>query len=145
MKVEDALEALQSEEVARAIQHCELKMAIPVFRPGSIGPTPRVEVTGLSVGFDWDRGVLFAHPEQTLTTLTPEEVADIRASVARGQSWHAYQAYKRQHEQLLDAQSEAARYRQALEEIAICLQNADAECFAQTLAAIKAVLSPAPT
>ncbi|OKW71452.1 hypothetical protein AWP82_06515 [Escherichia coli] len=52
-------------------------------------------------------------PAQQLTTLTPEQVADITESVRKGQSWHAYQEYKKHKEQLekLSIELEAARKR----------------------------------
>ncbi|EOW6574234.1 hypothetical protein ACOYR7_004364, partial [Escherichia coli] len=49
-----------------------------------------------------------------LTTLTPEQVADITDSVRKGQSWHAYQEYKKHKEQLekLSMELEAAKQRE---------------------------------
>ncbi|WP_219725227.1 hypothetical protein, partial [Streptococcus suis] len=43
----------------------------------------------------------------------PEQVADITESVRKGQSWHAYQEYKKHKEQLekLSIELEAARKR----------------------------------
>lgn len=71
-----------------------MKLAIVVTSQGSIGGTPCVEVQNIQAGFDWDHGKLMIYPAQPLTTLTSEDVADIRKSVAGGQSWHAYQAQK---------------------------------------------------
>lgn len=48
-------------------------------------------------------------PVQPLTTLTPEQVADITASVRRGQSWHAFEAYKKHKAQLENAAIENAK------------------------------------
>lgn len=52
-------------------------------------------------------------PSQPLTTLTPEQVADITDSVRKGQSWHAYQEYKKHKEQLekLSIELDAAKQR----------------------------------
>lgn len=94
MNVVEALAALSKTAAGRHQQECRL--VIPIYAPGSIGGSPCVEVTSFSVGFDWDTHKLFVHTEEKLTTLTPEEVAAIMTSVREGQSWHAYQEYKKQ-------------------------------------------------
>ncbi|EKF0449711.1 hypothetical protein OX161_003251, partial [Escherichia coli] len=86
-----------------------------VHSPGSIGSTPSVEVQSIHAGFDWDSGKVLIFPAQPLTTLTPEQVADITDSVRKGQSWHAYQEYKKHKEQLekLSIELDAAKQRVA--------------------------------
>lgn len=74
----------------------DAKVVIQVLRPGSMGGTPCVSVASLNVGFDWDNGKLILVPEHPLTQLTAEDVAAIRESVSKGQSWHAHQFYKNQ-------------------------------------------------
>ncbi|ELX6439215.1 hypothetical protein SJ703_003354, partial [Escherichia coli] len=88
---------------------------IVVHSPGRIGSTPSVEVQSIQVGFDWDAGQVMIFPAQPLTTLTPEQVADITDSVRKGQSWHAYQEYKKHKEQLekLSIELDAAKQRVA--------------------------------
>ena len=54
----------------------------------------------IHAGFDWDSGKVLIFPSQPLTTLTPEQITDITDSVRKGQSWHAYQEYKKHQEQL---------------------------------------------
>ncbi len=76
----------------------ELKVVIPVFRPGAIGGTPRVEVTSVTAGFDWDAGIIFLQPAEQLTALSAEDVAAIRESVIKGISWHAYKERLKQRE-----------------------------------------------
>ncbi|ENY7211372.1 hypothetical protein ACFZKT_005715, partial [Escherichia coli] len=60
-------------------------------------------------------GKVLIFPAQPLTTLTPEQVADITDSVRKGQSWHAYQEYKKHKEQLekLSIELDAAKQRVA--------------------------------
>lgn len=91
----------------------DMDVTIVVHSPGSIGSTPSVEVQSIQAGFDWDSGQVMIFPAQQLTTLTPEQVADITESVRKGQSWHAYQEYKKHKEQLekLSIELEAARKR----------------------------------
>ncbi|EPT8703111.1 DUF551 domain-containing protein [Escherichia coli] len=81
-------------------QRCDMNVTIVVHSPGSIGSTPSVDVQSIQAGFDWDSGQVMIFPAQQLTTLTPEQVADITESVRKGQSWHAYQEYKNHKEQL---------------------------------------------
>lgn len=102
----------------------DMDVTIVVHSPGSIGSTPSVEVQSIHAGFDWDSGKVLIFPAQPLTTLTPEQVADITDSVRKGQSWHAYQEYKKHKEQLekLSIELDAAKQRVAeLEEREILL------------------------
>lgn len=85
------------------------EITILVYSPGSIGASPSVEVQGIYAGFDWDAGQVLIYPAQPLTTLTPEQVADITESVRKGQSWHAYQEYKKYKAQLENAALEHAK------------------------------------
>ncbi|MGD3056810.1 hypothetical protein ACP81J_23955, partial [Escherichia coli] len=93
----------------------DMDVTIVVHSPGSIGSTPSVEVQSIHAGFDWDSGKVLIFPAQPLTTLTPEQVADITDSVRKGQSWHAYQEYKKHKEQLekLSIELDAAKQRVA--------------------------------
>ncbi|EPB7083820.1 hypothetical protein ACRROX_005355, partial [Escherichia coli] len=93
----------------------DMDVTIVVHSPGRIGSTPSVEVQSIQVGFDWDAGQVMIFPAQPLTTLTPEQVADITDSVRKGQSWHAYQEYKKHKEQLekLSIELDAAKQRVA--------------------------------
>lgn len=84
-------------------------ITILVHSPGSIGPSPSVEVEAIHAGFDWDAGQVMIYPAQPLTTLTPEQVADITESVRKGQSWHAFEAYKKHKAQLENAALEHAK------------------------------------
>ncbi|EFI4230915.1 TPA: hypothetical protein ACP4XQ_003843 [Escherichia coli] len=91
----------------------DMDVTIVVHSPGRIGSTPSVEVQSIQAGFDWDAGQVMIFPSQPLTTLTPEQVADITDSVRKGQSWHAYQEYKKHKEQLekLSIELDAAKQR----------------------------------
>lgn len=91
----------------------DMDVTIVVHSPGCIGSTPSVEIQSIHAGFDWDSGKVLIFPAQPLTTLTPEQIADITESVRKGQSWHAYQEYKKHKEQLekLSIELEAARKR----------------------------------
>lgn len=90
-------------------QRRDPEITIAIHSPGSIGPSPSVEVEAIHAGFDWDAGQVLIYPAQPLTTLTPEQVADITASVRKGQSWHAYEAYKKHKAQLENAALEHAK------------------------------------
>lgn len=91
----------------------DMDVTIVVHSPGSIGSTPSVEVQSIHAGFDWDSGKVLIFPAQPLTTLTPEQLTDITDSVRKGQSWHAYQEYKKHKEQLekLSIELDAAKQR----------------------------------
>ncbi|EOZ6583873.1 hypothetical protein QTP17_27950 [Klebsiella pasteurii] len=90
-------------------QRRDPEITIVVHSPGSIGPSPSVEVEAIHAGFDWDAGQVMIYPAQPLTVLTPEQVAEISESVRKGQSWHAYEAYKKHKSQLENAALEHAK------------------------------------
>lgn len=94
---------------ANEMQRREHTVGIEVHRPGSIGGTPAVAVSAVFKGFDWDSGRVIICPKVPLTELTPEQVADITASVRKGQSWHAFEAYKKHKAQLENAAIEHAK------------------------------------
>lgn len=73
----------------------DTSVAVIVERPGSIGPTPATPVVSASVGIDWDNGSFLIKTSDPLTLLSPEDVQDIRQSVRKGGSWHAFQTYQR--------------------------------------------------
>ncbi|ENE5850324.1 hypothetical protein ABNO37_001749 [Escherichia coli] len=98
----------------------DMNVTIVVHSPGSIGSTPSVEVQSIHAGFDWDSGKVLIFPAQPLTTLTPEQVADITDSVRKGQSWHAYQEYKKHKEQLEKLSIELDAAKQRVAELEAC-------------------------
>lgn len=75
-------------------QRRPMKLVVVVHSPGSMGGTPCVEIEHIAAGFDWNSGKLMFTPATPLTKLSPEDVEAIRESVAKGQSWHAYEAHK---------------------------------------------------
>lgn len=104
-------------------QRRDPEITILVHSPGSIGPSPSVEVEAIHAGFDWDAGQVMIYPAQPLTTLTPEQVADITESVRKGQSWHAYQAYKKHKTQLDNAAIEHAKVAGQRDELLAALEE----------------------
>jgi hypothetical protein len=72
------------------------RLAVPVeVAHATIGATPSVAITNVSMGFDWDNGVLMLTPEQPLTPLSPAELEEIRQCRSDGQSWAVYKALER--------------------------------------------------
>lgn len=104
-------------------QRRDPEITIAIHSPGSIGPSPSVEVEAIHAGFDWDAGQVMIYPAQPLTTLTPEQVADITTSVRKGQSWHAYEAYKKHKAQLEDAALEHAKVADQRDKLLAALED----------------------
>lgn len=94
---------------ANEMQRREHTVVIEVHRPGWIGGTPAVSVSAVFKGFDWDNGRVVICPQVPLTELTPEQVVEITESVRKGQSWHAYQEYKKYKARLENAALEHAK------------------------------------
>lgn len=69
--------------------HLEKKFMIPIFKPGTLGGTPSIEITSISLGFDWNQDAAFAETGEELTTLNTVEISAIIESVRKGQSYHA--------------------------------------------------------
>jgi len=82
------------------------KLFVKVFNPGTAGGTPCVEVTQLITGFDWDNWKILIDTDAPLTKLTPEDVAAIHKSAKDGQSWHAFQSYKKQADRIMLLEAE---------------------------------------
>lgn len=89
--------------------HCEWKLFVRTLKPGTVGGTPCVEVKQMDVGIDWDKGKVIIDVEMPLTTLSPEDVAAIRESVKKGQSWHAYQSHIKHTEKIKALEAEVKR------------------------------------
>lgn len=104
MQFSDALHLMQHYTTENDRRPMEL--AIVVVSQGKIGATTCVEVKNIQAGIDWDMGKFMIYPAEPLTTLSAEDVANIRKSVAGGQSWHAYQAHKAHKEQLKAVEAE---------------------------------------
>ncbi|HCQ4380014.1 hypothetical protein [Escherichia coli] len=112
----------------------DMDVTIVVHSPGSIGSTPSVEVQSIHAGFDWDSGKVLIFPSQPLTTLTPEQITDITDSVRKGQSWHAFQEYKKHQEQLEKLSIELDAAKQRIAELdgnrtALAVENASMKLF----------------
>lgn len=87
----------------------DCKVRLLIHSPGAIGPSPSVAVINAQYGFDWDTGTFHLATQEKLTTLSPEDVAAIRSSVSKGQSWHAYQSQKALRERIAELQSQNAQ------------------------------------
>lgn len=90
-------------------------LKIVIHQPGGLAGTPGVAVKAIHAGFDWDSNSILIYPEENLTTLTIEQVADITKSVSNGQSWHSYEKYKKHKQELSEAQTVIARLQAELE------------------------------
>lgn len=104
-------------------QRRDSEVTISIHSPGSIGASPSVAVEAIHPGFDWDAGQVMIYPAQPLTTLTPEQVNDITESVRKGQSWHAYEAYKKHKAQLENAALEHAKVAGQRDELLAALEE----------------------
>lgn len=109
-------------------QRRDPEVTILIHSPGSIGATPSVEVESIQAGFDRDAGQVLIYPAQPLTTLTPEQVADITTSVRKGQSWHAYEAYKKHKAAMEAAAIEYAKVAGQRDELLTALEGLSAAC-----------------
>uniref|UniRef100_A0AAU6W2I7 Uncharacterized protein n=1 Tax=Pseudomonas phage Touem01 TaxID=3138548 RepID=A0AAU6W2I7_9VIRU len=102
-------------------QRRPMKLVVVVHSPGLIGGTPCVEIEHIAAGFDWDSGKLMFTPATPLTKLSPEDVEAIRESVAKGQSWHAYEAHKAMCAKLKAAECQRDELLVALEDLLPCV------------------------
>lgn len=89
--------------------HRDWTLFVKVFNPGSIGGTPCVAVRNITAGFDWDNGKLLIETDMPLTLLSPDDVAAIHKSSKAGQSWHAFQSYKKQADRIKALEAEVAQ------------------------------------
>lgn len=85
--------------------HREVRLVVRKTNIGGLTAHQTTDVVGIYAGFDWEAGQLILAPARPLTELTEEDIAAIRASVAKGSSWHAYKAQEKQAERLLKART----------------------------------------
>jgi len=104
-------------------QRRDPEITISIHSPGSIGASPSVAVESIQAGFDWDAGQVLIYPAQPLTTLISEQVNDITTSVRKGQSWHAFEAYKQHKAQLENAALEHAKVAGQRDDLLAALEN----------------------
>ncbi|ECB1886170.1 hypothetical protein EVG80_15105 [Salmonella enterica subsp. enterica serovar Mississippi] len=72
------------------------RIAIPVeLERATIGAHPSIEVSGATMGFDWDSGTLFINPVKPLTPLSHEDLASIKLARKEGQSYAMQKAHER--------------------------------------------------
>lgn len=109
-------------------QRRDPEVTIIIHSPGSVGVTPSVEVESIEAGFDWSAGQVLIYPAQPLTTLTPDQVADITTSVRKGQSWHAYEAYKKHKAEMATAATEYLKVAGQRDELLTALEALSAAC-----------------
>lgn len=102
--VEQALQILNTTCECMPRRAPQMRLAVKIFSPGSIGGTPHAAVTHITGGIDFDSNLMLITPDTPLTALSPEDVAAIRESVRKGQSWHSYQAYKAMDTKVKDLQ-----------------------------------------
>ncbi|MDP4076229.1 hypothetical protein [Acidovorax sp. A1169] len=80
-------------------------------RAATMGPRHTVGLHSAGYGIDWENGTFELIPATPLTVLTPEELAEVRKSMAMGQSWHAYKSWKKQDERIKALEAELATLR----------------------------------
>lgn len=97
MKLSDLIKIVTEQKIDSREDY-EVKIVLDSY--GHIGGTKTEDVKYVSFGFDWDNGKFLITPEQTLTSLTKEQLAEIHQSMKKGSSWHAYQSYKKQQSEI---------------------------------------------
>lgn len=65
-----------------------------------------MEVKKINVGIDWDAGKIILETDRPLTSLSEQDVKAIQKSAKEGQSWHAFQSYKKQADRIKELEAE---------------------------------------
>lgn len=96
MATREPMTAHQLRDVLSRCGDNVVRFCIPAELPhATIGPAPSVRVVQAAMGFDWDQGTMFLYPEQPLTTLTPDDLEEVKRLRREGQSWAMHKAYER--------------------------------------------------
>jgi hypothetical protein len=106
MELQEAIDQLT--RVSTAASGRIWSLHVKVMSPGTVGGSPCEELTAINVGFDWDNGKIIFDTKSPLTKLSLEDVAAIHKSAKEGQSWHAYQSYKKQADRIKALETELA-------------------------------------
>lgn len=90
-----ASQAAEILERIKTMRSGDMHLTVRKFNPGGLTAHQTVDVTHMGAGIDWEGHQVVITTARPLTELTPEDVAAIRESVSKGQSWHAYQSWKK--------------------------------------------------
>lgn len=112
MKLSDLIKIATEHKIGNKEDY-EVKIVLDSY--GHIGGTKTEDVQYVSFGFDWDNGNFLITPENTLTSLTKEQLKEIHQSIKKGSSWHAYQSYKAQKTEIDRLKKENDELRKLLE------------------------------
>jgi hypothetical protein len=104
--------AVLAEAKSRGENRKDFQLKVRVLSPGAIGGSPCVSVTSMHLGIDWNDGRVLIDTDKPLTILSPEDVAAIHKSAKDGQSWHAYQQYKKQGDTIQSQQATIEQLKQ---------------------------------
>lgn len=115
MDSNQVIEQITSIQRRNRVTQSAWRLFVRVLAPGTLGGTPCEPVTQLTGGIDWDRGKIILDTRAPLTRLSPDDVAAIHDSARNGQSWHAYQSYKRQADRIRSLEAQVAQLQGQLE------------------------------
>ena len=102
-----------AEHIMRApTRKLDHQVRILTFSPGYVGGSPGSLIQAAQYGIDWDASTFQIVAADRLTKLSPEDVEAIKDSARKGQSWHAYQAFKRQDDRIKALEAELAALKQ---------------------------------
>lgn len=105
MKLTTAIELLQRIAKHAGSRLDDMTLSLVVHSPSNVGGTPTVAIESIHAGIDWDASKVMLFANKEVTTLSKDDVQAITESVRMGQSWHAYQSYKKQQKRIEDLTS----------------------------------------
>lgn len=78
----------------------DYRLTVAIRNVGGLSAHQTVDVESMAAGFDWTARQIIVQPARPLSLLSPEELVAVAQSVRMGQSWHASQRERAQHERV---------------------------------------------
>ena len=77
-ELKELVEQMEQQTIRQRLNLEDVQVVIATHKVGLIGGTPNTNIKYINLGFDWDRGKLIIHPEQTLREIDRDEIKTLK-------------------------------------------------------------------
>ena len=77
-ELKELVEQMEQQAIRQCLNLEDVQVVITTHKVGIIGGTPHTNIKSINLGFDWDRGKLIIHPEQTLREIDRDEIKALK-------------------------------------------------------------------
>lgn len=77
-ELKELVEQMEQQAIRQRLNLEDVQVVIATHKVGLVGGTPNTNIKCINLGFDWDRGKLIIHPEQTLREIDRDEIKALK-------------------------------------------------------------------